>query len=73
MMNVYQKLIGEYIIKYNESTVWDKKYGSKNQYIQALEVYLIEIVSLTSNISIDREPGHGTYVVDGLNEIDKGI
>ena len=65
--------MGEYIIKYNESNFWDKNYGSKNQYIQALEVYLIEIVSLASNMSIDREPGHGKYVVDGINETDKGI
>ena len=47
-------------------------YGCDNKYICALAIYLMKIVSLTLKISIDRSigaPGHGKYVVDGLNEI----
>ena len=40
----------------------------------ALDVYLMTIFSLTLNISIDiaiGAPGHGKYVVEGLNMRDK--
>ena len=46
-----------------------------DQYISALSVYLVIIVSLTLYIIIDREffsPGHGKYIVDGINKIEKG-
>ena len=52
------------------------KNGFAKQYICALAVYLMTIVSLILKISTDRKigaPGHGQYVVDGLNTRDKGI
>ena len=45
-------------------------------YMCALDVYLMTIVPLTLNISIDIAicaPGHGKYVVEGLNMRDKFI
>ena len=70
MINIYQTLMGVYIIKSNNSTVWEGKGGFAKQYRCALAVYLVEIASLTFKISMDRAifaSGHGTDVVDVLN------
>ena len=49
-------------------------YYCAKQYRIALAVYLITIILLTLNISIEKEidaPDHGKYVVDGTNERNK--
>ena len=51
-MNIYQKLMDEYMIKVNGSTIWDKIYGFENQYKCTLSVYFMVIVSLKLKISI---------------------
>ena len=53
-------------MKANKLNIWQETYVS----ICALSVSFITIVLLTSNINIDRpidKPGHGKYIVDGLN------
>ena len=64
----------EYIIKANESIVWEETYGCAKQYICELEVYFMKTVSSTFKIIIDSKissPVHGKYVVIGLNSIYK--
>ena len=74
MVNIFQHLMDEYIIKPNESTIWEETDGCAKQYRYAIALYLMIFISLTLKIIIDREivaPGHRKYVVDGLNERDK--
>ena len=56
------------------SIVWEDTYGCAKQYICALTIYLITVLSYSYGIIIYRKinsPGHGNNVVDGLNAMDK--
>ena len=57
MENIYQKLMDEYIIKENNSTVCEENIGFTKQYIRELAVYLMKIVLLTLKMSIYKSIG----------------
>ena len=66
--------MNEYIIKLNRENLQKETDGYAKQYIYALAVYFIKMVSLTSEIITDREigaAGNRKDVVDGINTIDK--
>ena len=76
MMNIFQKFMEKHIIKANKLTVWKETDGCKKQYRCSFVVYLMIFFSLELKLSNDIEigaPGHGKYVVDGLNSRYKGI
>ena len=61
----------EYIMKANESTVWEEIDGCAQQYRCALAVFM-DIFSLTLKIILYRaigSSGNGKDFVDGLNPI----
>ena len=54
------------------STIWKNTDGCAEQYICASALYLMSVLSQCFSIIIDRgisAPGHGKYVVDGINAI----
>ena len=56
------------------STVWEYTDGCAKQYMFALAVYLMTVLSYSYGTIMDREinsPGHGKNVVDGLNATGK--
>ena len=56
------------------STKWENTDGCAEQYRCASEIYLMSVMSQCYSVIIDRgisAPGHGKYVFDGLNIIDK--
>ena len=66
--------MGLYIIKSNESTVWEKTVGCVKQYRCALAVCLMKIIFLTLKINIYRSSGallYGKDAVDDQNARDK--
>ena len=53
------------------STVWEDTYGCAKQYMCALAIYLMIVLSSSYGIIIDsaiNAPVYGNNVVDGLNE-----
>ena len=51
------------------SYVWEDTYGHENQYICALDIYLIIVLSSLYRIIMDfamNIPGHGNNVFDGI-------
>ena len=55
-------------------TIWENTDGYAEQYRCASAIYLMSVMSQCYSIIIDRgmsESGHGKYVVDGLNAVDK--
>ena len=74
LMNLYQTLMDENIIKENESTFWEEAYGCANKYICELVVFLVTIGVLTLMKNPYRATGatvHIKYVVDGIKSRDK--
>ena len=56
------------------TTMWDPMDGCTKQYCCSLPIYLLSYLALEFSIIIDRavgSPGHGKYVVHGLNARDK--
>ena len=56
------------------STVWEYNDGFAKQYMCALGVYLMTVLSSLYVIIMDhaiKTPGHGNNVFDGLNDTDK--
>ena len=56
------------------STIWDNRDGCGEQYICTTVLYLLSVLSHAHKIIIDSgagAPGHGKYVVDGLNAMNK--
>ena len=56
------------------STVWEDNYGCVKQYMCALAVHLMTVLSSSYVIIMDlaiNAPGHENNVVDGLNATDK--
>ena len=56
------------------STVWEYTNGCAKQYMCALAIYLITVLSSSYGVIMDHAinaPGHGNNVVDGLNATDK--
>ena len=56
------------------SNIWENTDRYDEQYICKTELYLLSMLSHSYNIVIYRgvgTPGHGKYVVDGLNATDK--
>ena len=52
------------------STVWEDTYSCSKQYIFYLSIYLMNVLSSSYGIIMDRvinAPGHGKNVLDGLN------
>ena len=55
-------------------TMWDQTYGCKNQHRCSIAYYLMSYVSTSYQIVLDRAvdtPGHGQYVVNGFNAVQK--
>ena len=55
-------------------TIWDQKYGCAKQYRCSIAYYLMSYLSTSYQIVHDRAvdtPGHGKYVVDGFNAVQK--
>ena len=56
------------------STVWEDNDGCDKQYMCALVIYLMVVLSYSYSIIMDNsinEPGHGNNVVDGINATSK--
>ena len=56
------------------STIWENTDVCAKKHIYAYTLYLMSVMSQCYSIIIDRgisAPGHGKYVVDGLNDVDK--
>ena len=54
--------------------MWDQTYGCAKQYMCYIAYYLISYLSKSYQIVLDRAidtPGHGKYVVDGFNAVQK--
>eukprot|EP00957_Ditylum_brightwellii_P088640 6751581-Ditylum_brightwellii.AAC.1 len=61
-------------IKKEQSIVMEDTDGCSTQYRSASSLYLFSTVCMNYGIMIDHTvgaPGHGIYVVDGLNAVDK--
>ena len=57
----------------NKSNIWENTDGCAEKYRCKTSLYLLSILSHAYNIVIDcgvASPGHGKYVVDGLNATD---
>ena len=55
-------------------TMWDQTYGRAKQYMCSIDYYLMSYLSISYQIVLDRavdKPGHGKYVVDGFNAVQK--
>ena len=62
------------ILHTTRSTIWDNTDGCYDKYIRAPALYLLSVLSHAHEIIIDSgagAPGHGKYVVDGLNATDR--
>ena len=56
------------------STVWEDTDGCANQYMRALDKYLMTVLSSSYDIIMDRAinaPGYVNNVVDGINATEK--
>ena len=56
-------------------TIWDKAYGCTKQYRCSIAYYMMYFRPESYQIVLDRAvdtPGHGNYVVDGFNAVQKG-
>ena len=54
--------------------MWDQTYGCAKQYRCSIAYYLMSYLSTSNKIVLDRAvdtPGHGKYVVDGFNAVQK--
>ena len=54
--------------------MWDQTYGCANNYRCLIAYYLMSFLSKSYQIVLDRAvdtPGHGKYVVDGFNAVQK--
>ena len=54
--------------------MWYQTYGCANQYRCSIAYYLMSYLSKSYQIVLDRAvdtPGHGKYVVDGFNAVQK--
>ena len=54
--------------------MWDQTYGFAKQYKCSIPYYLISYLSKSHQNFLDRavdKPGHGKYVVDGFNAVQK--
>ena len=55
-------------------TMWDQTDECANQYMCPIAYYLMYYLSKSHQIFLDRAvdtPGHGKYVVDGFNAVQK--
>ena len=55
-------------------TIWENTDGCSEQYICASALYLMSVMSQCYSVTIYQgisAPGHGKYVVYGLNAVDK--
>ena len=55
-------------------TMWDQKDGYEKQYRCSIAYYMMYFLSKSYQIVLDRAvdtPGHGKYVVDGFNDVQK--
>ena len=55
-------------------TMWDQTDGCAKQYMCSIAYYLMSCLSKSYQIVLDRDintPGHGKYVVDGFNAVQK--
>ena len=74
MFRVLKKLFNSVILVCGMSTVWKDTDGCANQYMCALDIYLMTLLSFSYGIIMDLDIntiGHGNNVVDGLNSTDK--
>ena len=71
---IYLKIFEAGILVSGMWTVWEYNNGCVNQYMCALDIYLMTVLSYSYGFIMYRainEPGHGNNVVGGLNEMEK--
>ena len=74
MFNQLKNFFESGILVSGMSTVWEDNDGCDKQYMCALVIYLMVVLSYSYSIIMDNainEPGHGNNVVDGINATSK--
>ena len=74
MVNLLEIFLGSGKLVSGMSTIWEDTDVCTKQYMCALAIYLMTVLSYSYGIIMDHAinaPGHGNNVVDGLNAMDK--
>ena len=74
MFKLLKTLLESVILVSDMSTVWEDTDACANQYMYALDVDLMTVLSYSYGVIMDcviNEPGHVNNVADGLNATDK--
>ena len=74
MFHILKEIFDSVILVCGMSIVWEDTNGCAKQYMWALAIYLMTVLSSSYGIIMEREinaPGYGKIVVDGLNVMEK--